>query len=154
MLYVVVAICLVISFIKDKGKTKKALKKSLKSFENILPQLLTIIVIIGMLLSILNEQTISRFIGSNSGILGIGMALAIGSITLIPGFVAFPLAAALLNNGAGVAQIAAFISSLMMVGFVTIPMEVKMFGVKITVIRNMSAIIFSIIVAFAMGAII
>lgn len=154
ILYIVATICLVLSFFKDKVKTKKALKKSIKSFENILPQFLAIIVIIGMLLSILNEQTISKYVGENSGFLGIVMALAIGSITLIPGFVAFPLAAALLNNGAGVAQIAAFISSLMMVGIVTVPMEIKMFGVKVTVIRNVSAIVFSIIVAFSMGAII
>ncbi len=154
LLYVVVAITLVFSFVKDRAKTKKALKKALKSFENILPQFLAIIIIIGMLLSVLDEQTISRFIGDNSGLLGMFMALAIGSITLIPGFVAFPLAAALLNNGAGVAQIAAFISSLMMVGVVTIPMEVKMFGTKVTAIRNVSAVIFSLVVALLMGVII
>lgn len=53
----------------------------------------------------------------------------VGSITLIPGFVAFPLAAALLDNVAGYMQIAVFISTLMMVGIVTIPLEIRSFGI-------------------------
>lgn len=154
ILYVLIFVGLIISFFRDKIKTKKALRKALKAFENILPQFLAIIVIIGMLLSVLDEQTISRYIGENSGSLGILMSISIGSILFIPGFVAFPLAAALLNNGAGVAQIAAFVSSLMMVGFVSFPMEIKMFGIKITLIRNISAVAFSLIVAFIMGVII
>ncbi|MGD1821793.1 MAG: permease [Pleomorphochaeta sp.] len=153
ILYFVVAVCLIISLIRDKTKTKKALKKAWKAFENILPQFLVIILIIGMLLSILNEEAISKLLGSQSGFIGVLIALIIGSITLIPGFVAFPLAAALLNNGAGVSQIAAFISSLMMVGIVTYPMEKKMFTTKVTVLRNSLAIVFSTLVAFIMGAI-
>jgi uncharacterized membrane protein YraQ (UPF0718 family) len=152
ILYIVVVVCLAISFYKDKGKTKKALKKAWKSFENILPQFLTIILIVGMMLSVIDNETISRFLGSGSGLLGVLIALGVGSITLIPGFVAFPLAAALLNNGAGSAQIAAFISSLMMVGVVTMPMEKKMFGSKITIIRNVSAMAFSLVVAYIMGS--
>ncbi|HEY9061859.1 MAG TPA: hypothetical protein VIO64_15335 [Pseudobacteroides sp.] len=50
-----------------------------------------------------------------------------GSITLIPCFVAFLLAAALLKSGAGFMQIAVFISTLMMVGIVTIPPRNKIF---------------------------
>jgi uncharacterized membrane protein YraQ (UPF0718 family) len=153
ILYIVVIVCLIISFNKDKGKTKKALRKALKSFENILPQFLTIILIIGMMLSVIDHETISHFLGSSSGLLGVLIALGVGSITLIPGFVAFPLAAALLNNGAGVAQIAAFVSSLMMVGVVTMPMEIKMFGTKITLIRNISAMLFSLVVAYVMGSV-
>jgi len=151
ILYLLVIVGLIISTIKDKKKTKIALKKAWKSFENILPQFLSIILVIGVMLSVLDDQTISKIIGTNSGLWGIFLALAIGAITLIPGFVAFPLAAALLNNGAGVAQIAAFISSLMMVGIVTLPMEIKMFGKKATFIRNISAAVFSIFVALIMG---
>ncbi len=153
ILYIVVTVCLVISFYKDKGKIKKALRKAWKSFENILPQFLTIILVIGMMLSVIGHATISRFLGSSSGVIGVFIALGVGSITLIPGFVAFPLAAALLNNGAGVAQIAAFVSSLMMVGVVTMPLEIKMFGTKITLIRNISAMLFSLVVAYVMGSV-
>lgn len=43
LLYGVAAVGLTVSFIKSKKKTKMALKKAWKSFENILPQFLTVL---------------------------------------------------------------------------------------------------------------
>ena len=91
---------------------------------------------IGIMLAILTPEQISKLLGSESGWYGVLIAAAIGSITLIPGFVAFPLAAALLKSGAGYMQIAAFVSTLMMVGIVTIPMEMKTFGKRVTIMRE------------------
>lgn len=142
---------LILSFCKSKQKTKMALKKAFKSFENILPQLSAILLLIGLLLSILTPEQISLLVGNKSGWFGVIIASVIGAITLIPGFVAFPLAAALLQSGAGYMQIAAFVSTLMMVGVVTIPVEIKYFGKKATIIRNSLAFVFSLIVAAIMG---
>jgi uncharacterized membrane protein YraQ (UPF0718 family) len=144
---------LILSFLKDNKKTKMALKKAWKSFENILPQFLSILMIIGIMLAILSPQTISKLIGTESGLIGVIISGIIGAITLVPGFIAFPLAAALLKNGAGFMQIAMFLSTLMMVGIVTIPVEVKYFGKKATFIRNGMAFVFSFIVALLIGVI-
>ncbi len=150
-LYIISFSALLISFIKSKEKTILSLKKAWKAFENILPQFLSIIVIIGIMLAILTPGQISKLLGNESGWIGVILAALIGSITLIPGFVAFPLAAALLKNGAGYMQIGAFVSTLMMVGIVTVPVEIKYFGRKATLIRNTSAFLFSFIVALVMG---
>ncbi|WP_342455599.1 permease [Caloramator sp. Dgby_cultured_2] len=145
-----------IDFILFKGqtKTKKAIFKAWKSFENILPEFLGVLMLVGILLAVLNPQIISKIIGKESGILGVILAAIVGSITLIPGFVAFPTAAMLLKSGAGYTQIAAFVSTLMMVGVVTIPVEIKYFGKKITILRNLLAFIFSFIVAFIIGKVV
>lgn len=153
VLYGLAGVGLAISFYKDRNKTKLALKKAWKAFENILPQLLAILIIIGLVLALLSPQTISNLIGSRSGIWGVAAAASIGAVTLIPGFVAFPLAAALLESGAGYMQIAAFVSTLMMVGIVTLPLEIKTFGRRAAIIRNAAAFIFSIFVAFIIGVI-
>ena len=153
ILYVLAFGLLLLSFIKDKGKTAMALKKAWKSFENILPQFLAILIIIGITLAVLSPQTISKLIGEQSGWLGMFMAAIIGSVTLVPGFVAFPLAAALIESGAGLMQIAVFISTLMMVGIVTIPLEIKYFGKKAALIRNSLAFAFSFLVAIVIGVI-
>ncbi|WP_019229278.1 permease [Sedimentibacter sp. B4] len=150
-LYVIAIAALAVSFVKSRLNTKLALKKAWKSFENILPQFLSILVIIGIMLAILTPDQISSMIGNESGWFGVIIASVIGAITLIPGFIAFPLAAALLKSGAGYMQIAAFISTLMMVGVVTMPVEMKFFGKKATLIRNAEAFVFSYIVAFVMG---
>ncbi|MDF2558478.1 MAG: hypothetical protein K0R71_2306 [Bacillales bacterium] len=151
--YLISISALVFSFLKSKEKTKLALKKAWKSFESILPQILSIILLIGMLLAILTPEQISMYLGNDSGWIGVLIAAIIGAIILIPAFVAFPLAAALLDSGAGYMQIAAFVSTLMMVGFVTIPIEIKYFGKKVTIIRNVLAFLFSLIVAAIMGVV-
>ncbi len=153
ILYLLAAGLLLLSFLKDRRKTATALKKAWKSFENILPQLLSILIIIGIMLAILSPQTISGLIGAQSGWAGMVIASIIGSITLIPGFVAFPLASALLQSGAGFMQIAVFISTLMMVGIVTVPVEIRYFGKKATAVRNILAFAFSYVVAIAIGVV-
>lgn len=152
--YSLAIVLLIISFQKDKKKTKMALKKAWKSFENIMPEFLVVIFLVGFLLAILNAETISKIIGAESGWFGVIIAGMIGAITLIPGFVAFPTAALLLENGAGYIQIAAFISTLMMVGVVTIPVEIKYFGKKLTLLRNTLAFLFSFLVAFIIGLVV
>ncbi|MBP8865751.1 MAG: permease [Acetobacterium sp.] len=151
--YGLAAIGLVFSLLKSREKTKMALKKAWKAFENILPQFLGIILLIGVILSVLSPQQISQLIGEDSGWVGVIIATVIGSITLIPGFLAFPLAAALLENGGGYMQIGAFISSLMMVGIVTMPVEFLYFGKKATFLRNGMGLVFSILVALVIGGV-
>lgn len=153
ILYIATILLLVISWVSDKQKTKKALKKAWKSFENILPQFLAVLILIGLALAILDKETISKLIGSESGLMGMAIAAVIGSITLIPGFVAFSLAGSLMAAGAGYGQIAMFVTTLMMVGVVTIPIEKNYFGTKTTYKRNLLALGFSIVTAFIMGGV-
>jgi len=51
-------------------------------------------------------------------------------------------------------QIGAFVSALMMVGVVTLPVETKYFGKKMAVYRNILAFLFSFIVAFIIGLVV
>lgn len=154
ILYAVTILLLALSFFKDKQKTRNALKKAWKAFDNILPEFLGIILLVGLLLAILDPEVISSIIGAKSGWLGVVLSAIVGSITLIPGFVAFPTAAMLLQNGAGYMQIGAFVSSLMMVGVVTAPVEIKYFGKRLTILRNVLAFLFSFIVAFIIGKVV
>jgi uncharacterized membrane protein YraQ (UPF0718 family) len=153
VLYVVTVILLGLSFWKDRKKTFMALKKGWKAFENIMPQFLAILVFIGLMLAVLSPEAISSLLGAKSGWFGMFLASLIGSITLIPGFIAFPLASALLENGAGFMQIAVFISTLMMVGIVTLPLEIKTFGKKAALTRNFLAYVFSFGVALVIGVV-
>ena len=154
ILYGLTITLLLLSFIKDKSKTKQALLKGWRAFNNILAPLLGIIAMVGIIIAFLNPERISSIIGESSGILGVLLAAIVGSVTLIPGFVAFPTAVILLENGAGYMQLGAFISTLMMVGVMTIPIEKDYFGDKLTILRNVSAFIFSLLVAFIIGKVV
>jgi uncharacterized membrane protein YraQ (UPF0718 family) len=153
-LYLVAIGFLIFSFIKDKKKTKMALLKAWKAFENLLPMLLAVIIIVGIIIAVLDPQLIAKLIGKNSGFMGVLILAVIGSIALIPGFIAFPTAALLLNGGAGYMQIGAFISTLMMVGVITLPLEISYFGKKTAILRNVLAFMFSFLVAFVIGKVV
>ena len=88
---------LLISYFKDQKKTRMALKKAWKAFENILPEFLVVIMLVGVMLAVVNNDVISKVIGADSGWMGVVLAALIGAITLIPGFIAFPTAALLLK---------------------------------------------------------
>src|SRR6056297_1364159 len=106
------------------------------------------------MLAVFDADFISKVVGSESGWFGVLISSVIGSITLIPGFVAFPMADMLLENGAGYMQIAVFVSTLMMVGIVTAPVEIKYFDKRLTVERNVLAFLFSFLVAFIIGKVV
>lgn len=150
--YALAILALTVSALKDKTKTRQALLKSWRSFENIMPQFLVIILLIGLMLAIVDAETISMLLGKESGALGMAIAAVIGSITLIPGFIAFPLAASLLAAGAGYGQIAMFVTTLMMVGLATLPLEINFFGKKTAVRRNLLALVYAIVSSIIIGA--
>lgn len=149
--YAAAAVLTVISLIKSRRKTKQAFIKAWKALESVLPQFISILVVVSVALTLLDPQTISRIIGAESGWPGVALAVLIGAITLIPGFVAFPTAALLLTGGAGYMQVGAFISSLMMVGVVTLPVEFAYFGKRAALVRNICALAFAFLVAFVIG---
>lgn len=150
-LYTLALTFLCFSFFKDRNKTRIALKKAWNSFANIIPAFAGIIALIGLVLTVLSPDLISKAVGENTGFLGMFLTSVIGAVTLIPAFIAFPMAGSILNSGAGIMQIAVFVSTLTMVGTVTAPLEAKYFGWKETFLRNGFSYIFSFIAALIMG---
>ncbi len=152
-LYGAAAVLLGVSFAKDKKKTALSLKRAWKMFINVLPQFIAILLLVGLLLTVVTPETIRSFLGAESGFLGILTASLLGAVALVPVMIAFPIAAELLKDGAGIAQIAVFISTLTMVGFVTLPMEFKYLGKKAALLRNVLAYLLAFASAFVIGAV-
>ena len=151
LLYALTLMLLGLSFAKDRQKTLLGLKKAWKSFEGILPQFLSILVLVGLMLALVDETVISRLLGAESGVTGMAVAAVVGSVTLIPGFIAFPLAASLLAAGAGYGQMAMFLTTLMMVGIVTLPLESTFFGKRLALTRNLLAFLYAVVSSTIMG---
>ncbi len=154
ILYALCVIVIALSWGADRAKTKKSLLKAWKAFEGILPQFIGILILVGILLALLNPKTITALLGGTAGWWGVLLAALLGAITLIPGFIAFPLAAMLMRSGAGAMQMGAFVSTLMMVGVVTMPAESKYFGRRMTILRNALAFAFSFLVAWTIGVVV
>ncbi len=151
ILYILALTFLSYSFFRDRKKTRMALMKSWKAFLNILPALAGVLALVGLVLSVLSPGLITSVLGQNTGIWGMFLTSLFGAITLIPAFVAYPMAASLIDSGAGLMQIAVFVSTLTMVGTVTAPLEAKYFGWKETLLRNGFAYLFSFAAAAIIG---
>ena len=148
------AIFLIFSFAKNKGKTKQALKMAFGMGKGMLGSILSIIFLIGLILTILPPESIAEFVGKQSLLLATVISAAFGTITLIPAFIAFPLVGTLVHAGVGVVPAVAFLTTLTMVGIVTLPLERREFGLKFAAVRNGLSFIFAIIIALVMGVII
>ncbi|MDY0152065.1 MAG: hypothetical protein RBS43_07325 [Candidatus Cloacimonas sp.] len=150
-LYIITAIIVVISFIVDSKKTLMGIKSGFRMFLNLLPSFLTVLILLSIVLALVPMNTLQGLLGSQSGILGYVFAAVLGSIALIPGFVSYPMAAILIKNGVGYPIIAVFITTLMMVGIVTFPLEKKFFGWKVALVRNSLFFIGALIIGSVMA---
>ena len=150
-IYGLLVLCLGVSLIKSRHKTKQAFRVAGKALLKTAPSLLTVLGIVGLTLGILTPETISKLVGSEAGFVATIVAAVIGAITLIPSLVAFPLAGSLLRSGATIMTISAFITTLVMVGVVTAPMEIKALGKKFTLLRNGLGFIAALMIAGIMG---
>lgn len=149
-LFVIAIAALFYSYRRDKGKTRKALGITVKQFRSILPSMLGIISLIGLAMALIPSEFIQSLFGNN-GVAGILLISAVGAITLMPAFIAFPLAASLLHAGAGITAVACFITTLLMVGTLTAPLEIRYFGKKFTILRNGLGLVTALVIGFVMG---
>ncbi len=129
------------------------LKIAWKAAGKMLPAVLLVIVVIGLFLGFVSPSFISDVLGKSSGLLGVAIAAVLGSVLFIPAILAFPMGASLMQSGASIMSVAAFITTLTMVGFIFIPLEVKELGKRFTLIRNGFSFIAAIIIAILMGLI-
>jgi len=150
-LYFATGLVLLVSYIGNRKKTFRALKIGYKKLMKILPSFLTMLIFISITLFLTPDKIILHYLGNNNGFTGILLASSLGSITLMPGFIAFPLCGILLKKGVSYMVLSAFTTSLMMVGVLTYPIEREYFGGKVTVIRNVISFFITLVIALTIG---
>lgn len=154
VLWIGTLIFLFFSYTKDKQKTKQAFKMAFGIGKSMLLSILSIIFLIGLILTLLPPENIAEYVSKSSVFLATVVSAAFGTITLIPAFIAFPLVGTLVNAGVSIVPAVAFLTTLTMVGIVTFPLEKREFGLKFTIVRNGLSFILAIGIALIMGVII
>jgi len=97
--YAITGLMLLISFIINKQKTIKAIKISFIKFKIIFPTFITMLIFVSIILFLFPDEVISNYLGNSNKFISVLLASFFGSITLMPGFVAFPLSGILLTKG-------------------------------------------------------
>ena len=143
--------CLLISLIADRKKTWQGLKKAGKKLLKISSLLVLILILVSLLLYFLPGDAIADYLNNDNLLISFLLALLLGAIAMLPGFIAFPLSGILKANDVPYLVISAFTSSLMMVGILTFPVEKKYFGFKVALLRNIISLLTAAIVALVTG---
>lgn len=144
---------LAISLAMDPKKTSKALRSAIRSGVRFAPTMLGILVLIGLLLGFVTPATISRVVGEESGVTGVITAGLLGSVLHIPAIVSFPLAGSLMQSGGSATVVAVFITTLTMVGFVTLPAEIGVLGKRFALWRNVLCLVAALVIGLLIGAV-
>lgn len=153
LLWGITGAAFVASLIKNRQRTFDSMKMAKGMMKNMVGQIIGILLLIGLILTFIPPEVIKNVLGESNPIISTVFSALIGSITLIPAFVAFPLVGSLVDAGASIVPAVAFLTTLTMVGVVTFPLEKQEFGVKFATVRNIFSFVFAIIIALVMGVI-
>ncbi|OCL26887.1 conserved protein, permease-related protein [Orenia metallireducens] len=151
MIYLLTFLLTIVLFIKDKEKTIAGVRIGIKKLIKNLSVFLNMIILVSISLYFVSDQMIVKFLGQSSGFIGLILAMLLGSISLMPGFIAFPLAGILLAKGVSYTVIGGFTTTLMMVGVLTYPIEKEFFGIRVTIIRNFISLVVALLVSLLVG---
>ena len=108
---------------------------------------LSVIIGVSIALYLVPSEVLSQMLGGEHSVFSTFIASILGSVTVIPGPVVYPLCKILVDQGVAYNIVAVFSTSLMMVGLMTFPMEKAYFGTKFAVVRNIVGYFISIIIS-------
>jgi len=136
-IYLLIAgILLVISAINDRQKTKKALLVTLRTMLTVFPVLFLVFTLMGLIGAFVPKEVIATWLGSGSGLFSIVLGEVIGSVALILPAAVFPFSGFLHDQGANYGALVGFIMTAILIGISSLPLEIKIFGLRFTVVRN------------------
>ena len=113
----------------------------------ITPPFMSILIMLSIVLYFVPNELIVDYLGDSNSYSGVFIASIIGAITVMPGPIVYPLCGIMVSKGVSYGVIAAFSSSLMMVGIVTFPIEKSYFGFKFTLLRNIISLFIALVIA-------
>ena len=142
---------LMLSLVKSREKTRESVRIARKMFLATFSEVLGIMALVGLFLAVLPPDQIRQILGGESVLLSTISGAIIGTVTIMPAFIAFPLAKSLTVQGAHLVTIAAFLTTLTMVGFATYTLEKRQFGSRFALMRNGLSFLLALIIAGGMG---
>lgn len=149
-IYLIVAFgLLLLSAFRDIEKTRKALKVTGRVALTVLPVLFMIFILMGIIEAFVSKEVIAQWLGSGSSVLSIVIGEIVGCVALIQPAAVFPFAGFLHKSGANYGVIVGFVMTAILIGITTLPLEMKLFGKRFTIVRN----ILTFVIVFIIGII-
>jgi hypothetical protein len=127
-------------------KINQSARKTLKSFLNILPIILGMLLLTSLIVELFPEQLSTRLFGKNS-VIDAWLGATFGGIAAGHPLVSYVLGGELLKSGVSLFAVTALIVSWVTVGVVQLPAESLMLGKRFAIYRNLLCYLFAIVIA-------
>ncbi|MBY0757007.1 permease [Clostridium sardiniense] len=133
--FLILLFVLFVLFFTNYSIAVNTFKSAKSSFLQMLSVLPPIMILLGLMDVWLPRETLVKYMGDNSGILGVFFSMLLGSLAAGPMYAAFPFTALLLKKGAKFSNIIIFMNSWCVTKISTLLFEVSSLGFKFTFIR-------------------
>ncbi|HAA58043.1 MAG TPA: hypothetical protein DCE42_24995 [Myxococcales bacterium] len=134
-LVVVLAFLIILAILKGDGALQAGMKASFTQGVKLLPILLIAFFIAGFVEVLLPKGFVERWLTDAAGWQGICIAWIAGILTPAGTIVGLPIAASLYKAGAGIGVLMTYLTSLALLSMIRLPLEVGIYGLKLTLIR-------------------
>lgn len=111
----------------------------------LLPLLAVVFLLAGFAEVLLPRATVAAWLSDAAGARGLFVAWIAGALTPGGGPVGLPLAAALMRSGAGVGVLVTYVTSMSLLSFVRVPLELGTYGPRLTMLRVVSSVVLPLI---------
>lgn len=153
--FIISTFVLILLFIFKENNALSALSDAKSSFVQMLTVLPPIMILLGLMDVWMSRETLIKFMGDESGLIGIFLAILIGSVAAGPMYAAFPFTAVLIKKGAKFSNIMIFMNAWCLTKISTLLFEISALGYKFTLVRLFidipGVIIMSYFITFLMG---
>ncbi|MCA9439839.1 MAG: permease, partial [Candidatus Omnitrophica bacterium] len=135
-------ILVAVGYYQGNGAHLQGLKSALTLTVSLMPLLVFAFVVAGMIQVLIPASIVSRWVGPESGFRGILLGSIAGGLAPGGPYVSLPIAAGLVQSGAGVGTMVAFLTGWSLWAVARLPMEIGILGWRLTLARVVSTLVF------------
>jgi uncharacterized membrane protein YraQ (UPF0718 family) len=127
-------------------KIKESFTKTLKSFKQIIPMILGVILLVALFITAV-PKSFYNIVFTGNKIIDPLLGATLGSIAIGQPITSYIIGGELLNHGVSLIAVIAFILAWVSVGTIQLPAESMIFGKKFAIIRNLMSFFSALIIA-------
>jgi len=126
---------------------KQAFIKASLGFLSMTPMIVAVVALVGLMQVYVTPEALATLFGQ-SDILDVLTGTFAGAISVGQGIISYVIAGELFKQGISLYALSAFTLAWVTLGFIQLPAEASVFGVKFTLYRNLLALISTIFIAY------
>lgn len=145
---IIALVLLLVGYLKGQNQHIEGLKLAFGMTSKILLMVIFAFIVSGMVQVLVPKEVLARWVGAESGWRGILIGTIAGGLTPGGPVTSMPIAAGLLQAGASISTMVAYLTGWSLWAVARLPVEIGLMGWRFTVIRLLSTFAFPFIAGF------